>query len=68
VQQRHAGLGQCDTRGIEKLARLALGEAQICRPDLGELACQAQPMQPQPEIATHGQHGVHVGEGSSAGA
>ena len=46
VQQRRAGLGQGDTRGAEQLACLALGEAQIRRTDLGELAGQAQLMQP----------------------
>ena len=41
VQQRRPGLRQRDTRGIEKLACFALGEAQIRRADLGQLACQA---------------------------
>ena len=60
VQQRRSGLGQRDTRGIEQLACFALGEAQIGRADLGELAGQAQLMQAQPQIATRGQHRVHV--------
>ncbi len=40
VQQRRPGIGQRNTRGIEKLAGFALAEAQICRPDLGQLACE----------------------------
>ena len=60
VQQRRSGVRQRDPRGIEKLARLALGEAQIRRADLGQLAGQAQLMQAQREIAARGQHRVHV--------
>jgi len=60
VQQRGAGLGQRDTRGIEQLAGFALGEAQIRRADLGQLARQAQLMQVQREIATGGQNRLHV--------
>jgi hypothetical protein len=60
AQQRRAGLGQRDPGGLEKLAGLALGEAQIRRADLGQLAGQAQPMQPQPQIATGGQDSVHM--------
>ena len=41
VQQRRPGLGQRDARGLEQLAGFALGEAQICCADLGQLACQA---------------------------
>ena len=43
-----------------KLACLALGEAQIFRADLGELAGQAQLMQPEPQVAARGQHRVRV--------
>jgi hypothetical protein len=41
VQQRRSGLGQRDTRGVQKLACLAFGEAQIRRADLGQLTGQA---------------------------
>jgi hypothetical protein len=61
MQQRRPGLGQRDTRGGEKLAGLPLGEAQLRRADLGELAGQPQLMQAQPQIAACGQHRVHVG-------
>jgi hypothetical protein len=61
VQQRRSGLGQRDPRGVEQLAGFALGEAQVGRADLGQLACQAQPLQAQPQIVTRGQDRVHVG-------
>ncbi len=61
VQPRRAGLGQRDTRGLQQLACLALGEAQIRRADLGQLAGQAQLMQAQLEIAARGQDCVPVG-------
>ena len=61
VQQRRSGLGQRDTRGVEQLACFALGEAQIRRADLGQLACQAQLMQAQPKIMARGQDRVRVG-------
>lgn len=35
AQQRDSGFGQRDPRGVEQLAGLALGEAQVCRADLG---------------------------------
>ena len=60
VQQRGPGFGQRDTQGVEQLAGLMLGEAQVGRADLGQLAGQAQLMQPQPQIVTRGQQGVHV--------
>jgi hypothetical protein len=60
VQQRGSGLGQRDARGIKQLACLPFGEAQICCADLGQLACQAQLVQAQPEVAACGQHRVHV--------
>ena len=41
VQQRRPGCGQRDPRGFEQLAGFALGEAQVCCADLGQLACQA---------------------------
>jgi hypothetical protein len=34
-------MGQRDPRGIEELAGFALGEAQICRAELGQLTGQA---------------------------
>ncbi len=58
VQQRYPGLGQPDTRGVEKLTGFALAEAQIGRADLGQLAGQPQLMQAQPQIATGGQDRV----------
>ena len=61
VQSRRAGLGQRDARGIEQLAGLALGEPQIRRADLGQLAGQAQLMQAQPQIATRGQDRMPIG-------
>ena len=51
---------QRDTRGLEKLACLALAEPQIRRADLGQLARQAQLLQAQRHIATGGQHRMHV--------
>ena len=53
-------VGQRDARGVEQLAGFALGKAQVRRADLGELAGQAQPVQPQPHIVTRGQDRVHV--------
>jgi len=35
AQERCSGVGQRDPRGVEQLAGFALGEAQICRADLG---------------------------------
>ena len=61
VQQRRPGPGQRDTRGGEKLAGVALGEAQVRGADLGEFAGQAQLMQAQPQIVTRGQHRVRAG-------
>ena len=61
MQQRRSGVRQRDTRGVEKFAGFALGKAQVGRADLGELAGQAQLMQPQPQIVTRGQHRVHAG-------
>ena len=60
VQQRRPGLGQRDTRGVQQHACFALGEAQVGRADLGQLAGQAQLMQPQAQIVTRGQQGVHM--------
>ena len=60
VQQRYSGVGQRDPRGPQQLAGLALGEAQVRRADLGQLARQAQLMQPQPQIVARGQDRVHV--------
>ena len=60
LQQRRAGLGQRDTRGIKQLAGLAFGEPQIRRADLGQLAGQAQLMQAQPQIATRGQYRMPI--------
>ena len=60
MQQRDPGLGQRDTRGVEKLAGLAVGKAQISRADLGQLAGQAQLVQAQPHIVTRGHYRVHV--------
>ena len=60
VQQRRPGVGQRDTRGVQQLAGFALGEAQVGRADLGQLAGQAQLMQAQPQIVTRGQHRVRV--------
>ena len=61
VQQRRPGPGQRDTRGVQQHAGFALGEPQVDRADLGQLAGQPQLMQPQPQIMTRGQHRVHVG-------
>ena len=61
VQQCGAGRGKGDARGVEQLAGLALGEAQLFGADLGELTGQAQLMQAEPEITTRGQHRVRVG-------
>ena len=60
VQQRDPGLRQRDPRGVEQLAGLALGKAQVRRADLGQLAGQAQLMQAQPHIVTRGQDRVHL--------
>ena len=60
MQQRRPGRGQRDTRGFEKLSRLTLSELEIGRADFGELACQPQLMQPQPQIVTRGQQRVHL--------
>ena len=60
VQQRRPGRGQRDARGFEQLAGFALGKAQVRRADLGQLAGQPQPVQPQPHIVTRGQDRVHV--------
>ena len=65
VQPRRSGLRQRDTRGVEKLAGLLPGEAQISRADLGQLACQAQPVQPQPQVPARGRRRL---SGSCAGA
>ena len=46
--------------GVEQLAGLPLGEAQIRRADLGQLARQAQLVQAQRQIAAGGQDRVHV--------
>ena len=67
VQQRRPGLGQRDTRGVEQLAGLALGKAQVRRADLGQLAGQAQLMQAAAadRDAWPGSR-ARAGEGSSA--
>jgi len=57
VQQRRPRSGQRDARGFEQLTGLLLGETQVSRADLGELARQAQLVQAQPEIAA----GLHDG-------
>ena len=69
VQQRRPGLGQRDPRGVEQLAGFALGEAQVGRADLGQLAGQAQLMQAAAadRDAWPGSR-ARAGEGSSAGA
>ena len=58
VQQRDPGFGQRDPRGVEQQAGLALGEAQIGRADLGQLARQPQLVQAQPQIMAGGQQRV----------
>ena len=42
MQQRRPGCGQRDPRGFEQLAGFALGESQIRRANLGQLACHPQ--------------------------
>ena len=54
VQQCRGRIGKGDSGDVEQLAGLPLGVAQIRRPDLGELARQAQPMQVQPQVTTGG--------------
>jgi hypothetical protein len=60
VQQRDPGLGQRDARGLQQLAGLLLGKAQVRRADLGQLAGQPQLVQAQPHIVTRGQDRVHA--------
>ena len=67
VQQRGPGLGQRDTRGVEQLACFALGEAQVGRADLGQLAGQAQLMQAAAaDRDAWSASRARAGEGSSA--
>ena len=60
LQQRRPGLGQRDARGVQQLAGFALGKAQVRRADLGELARQAHPVQPQPQVMTRGQDRMRI--------
>ena len=67
VQQRRPGLGQRDARGVEQLAGFALGEAQVGRADLGQLAGQAQLMQAAAaDRDAWSASRARAGEGSSA--
>jgi hypothetical protein len=65
VQQRCSGFGQRDTRGVQQLPCLALGEAQVRLADLSQLTGQAQPVQPQREIVPGDQDRVAAGRASS---
>jgi hypothetical protein len=56
VQQPERGIGQRYPGRLEQRPRLVPGEAQIGRPDLGELAFQPQPVQAQPQIMSGGEH------------
>ena len=53
-QQRQ--LGQVHPGGGQQLPRLGHGEPQIRLADLGQLALQPQPVQPQPHVMPGGQH------------
>jgi hypothetical protein len=50
VQQRHPGVRQRDPRRSQQRAGFPLGKPQVRRADLGQLAGQPQPLQPQPQI------------------
>ena len=56
VKHGHAGIRQRDTRGIQQLARLLNREPQIRRPQFGQGAREAQPMQPQSHRVAREQH------------
>ena len=60
VQQRRPGRRQRDTRGVQQLAGLPLGEPQLRRADLGQLTGQAQLMQTHPEVAAGRDDGVRL--------
>jgi hypothetical protein len=50
MQFGHSGLRQPDARSGKQLTGFPLGEPQVCCPDLGQLARQAQLVQAQREI------------------
>jgi len=56
MQHHQRLLGQLYPRRGEQLPRLAQAEPQIRRADLGQLAFQPQPVQPQPQIMPGRQH------------
>ena len=55
-QQHRRRLGQFHPGGVEQLPRLGQAEPQIGRADLGQLAFQPQPVQPQPHVMPGRQH------------
>jgi hypothetical protein len=56
VQYHHRRVGQFHSGGIEQLSRLGYGEPQIGLANLGQLALQPQPVQPEPHVMPGGQH------------
>jgi hypothetical protein len=55
-QQRQGRVSQPHPRGRQQLPRLGHAEPQIVRADLGQLAGQPQPVQPQPHVVPGSQH------------
>ena len=56
VQRRQHRVRQLDPGCLEQRPRLGQGEPQIGGADLGELALQPQPVQPQPQVMSGGKH------------
>ena len=56
VQRGHPGLGQADPGPSEQFARLALGEAEIAGPNLGDLVGEPELVQPDRRIPARRQH------------
>jgi hypothetical protein len=58
VQDRRFRRGQHHVRGGEQRPRLVLGESQVGRADLGQIACHAELVQAQPQVVTRRYHGM----------
>src|ERR1022692_2735422 len=60
MQLRGPGLRQRDARSLEELVGLALGETEVCRADLGQLAGETKLVQPEGQITPRCEDRVHM--------
>ena len=60
VQPRGPGFRQRNTRGCQELAGLALSKTQICATDLGQVAREAELVQPERQVTPRRKDRVHM--------